>query len=77
MIIDGSNKVFGRSKAFIMYIVNKNTASKLVRRNFPQDNRAMIEMAMTWLESILRPACRLVVKNAVGNKAYGLQEPSP
>ena len=47
-----------------------------MRENFPPANRALIEMAMTWCESILRPACRLVVRNAIGNKAYGLQEPN-
>jgi glutathione S-transferase len=76
MIVDGTNKVLGRTKAFIMYIVNKNQSSKLVRRNFPQENRAMLEMAMIWLESILRPSCRLVVRNCIGNKAFGIQEPN-
>jgi len=29
---------------------------------------------MTWLESVLRPACRVVIRNAIGNKAFGLEE---
>ena len=76
MIVDGTNKVLGRTKAFIMYIVNKHQSSKLVRRNFPQENRAMLEMSMVWLESILRPSCRLVIRNCIGNKAFGIQEPN-